>query len=422
MRYIKKTLKNGLRIISVPMPDAATVTILVLVEAGSKYETKRINGVAHFLEHMCFKGTAKRPAALDISRELDSIGAEYNAYTSQEYTGYYAKSAAKHYGKILDIVSDLYLNPTLDEREIEKEKGVVIEEINMYDDSPSDLVGELYEALLYGDQPAGWPILGTRESVQLLTREDISKYRAAHYEPQSTAVIVAGNFDEKKVFDDLEAAFGGMKPSAKAGKEKVRIDQSEPALLIKNKDSEQAHLALGVRTFSVYDKRALPLRLLNVVLSGGMSSRLWHRIRNEMGVAYYVYSSPSFRTDHGDLTVYAGVDNSRVPEVVAAIIEEFRRLLDEPVSDEELQKAKDYYAGQLALALESSDEFATFYGHQEIINREIQKPDDIIKELQAITADDLRKVANAVFDEANLNLALIGRVGDPETLKKLLKI
>jgi predicted Zn-dependent peptidase len=403
------------------MPDAATVTVLVMVEAGSRYETKEINGVSHFLEHMCFKGTTNRPRLIDISRELDSIGASYNAYTSTEYTGYYAKSAAKHYGKILDIVSDIYLNPILDEKEIEKEKGTVIEEINMYEDQPADLLPNVLDELLYGDQPVGRTILGTKESVQMLKRDDIFDYRSRQYVASGTTLIIAGCFEEKQAFKDVAEKFADISIAKKGTAPKVKEKQSEPGIRFRRKESEQTHIAIGVRAFSLFDKRAMALRMLNVVLSGGMSSRLFQKIRDEMGVAYYVYSYPTLRTDHGDFTIYAGIDNNRVPEVADAVMNELRKLKFELVSDEELKKAKDYYAGQMALGLESTDEWASYYGGQEILHREIKKPIDIAKELNAVTAHDIRAVAKQLFIDKKLNFALIGRYKNEKIIKKLLK-
>jgi predicted Zn-dependent peptidase len=355
MKYTKKVLKNGLRVIAIPLKDSTTVTVLVMVETGSKYETKEINGLSHFLEHMCFKGTLNRPRSIDITHELDSIGAEYNAFTGQEYTGYYAKSHPKHFTRILDVVSDLYLNPLLEEKEIEKEKGVVIEEINMYEDNPSRKIHEYFEALLYGDQPAGWPITGTKESVQLLRRDQIADYRHKHYVSKATTVIVAGSFDVKHVFKAVAEKFADMATKPQRTKLKVKESQTKPAIFLKQKDSEQTHLLLGVRSFPITHKLVPTLQVLNAVLGGGMSSRLWQRIREEMGVAYYVYATSDFATDHGYFAVGAGVDNNRVPEVIATVMEELRRLLQEKITEKDLQKAKDYIIGKMYLNLESSD-------------------------------------------------------------------
>jgi predicted Zn-dependent peptidase len=254
--YNKKILPNGLRIITIPMKDTPTVTVLVMVEAGSKYETKDISGLSHFLEHMCFKGTVKRPSALIISRELDSIGSHYNAFTSEEYTGYYAKAASKHAMKILDVVSDIYLNPTFPPAEIEKEKGVIIEEINMYRDLPQRHVQELFMTLLYGDQAVGWGIAGSKETVQSMTQKHFIDYRDSHYVAEATTVIVAGNFDEAAMIAAVEEKFAAIPVSKKIIKAPVNEKQSMPAILSETRSTDQSHIVLGVRAFDIFNKDA----------------------------------------------------------------------------------------------------------------------------------------------------------------------
>ena len=420
MKYHKKILKNGLRVIAIPLKDSTTVTVLVMVEAGSKYETKEINGLSHFLEHMCFKGTLNRPRSIDITHELDSIGAEYNAFTGQEYTGYYAKAHPKHFTKILDVVSDVYLNPLLEEKEIEKEKGVVIEEINMYEDNHPRKVRQHFEALLYGDQPAGWTITGSKENVQLLKRDQISEYRHKHYVSQATAVIISGSVDVSAAFKAVAKKFAGMETKSKGEKRKVKEIQKEPALVLTEKETEQTHILIGVRAYDVNDPRCYALLVLDAVLGGGMSSRLWQKIREEMGVAYYTYSFADFLTDHGYFAVGVGADNNRVLEVVETIIKELKRFKTEKISDAELQKAKDYTIGKMYLNLESSDEIAEFYGEQEIIEHELKKPAEVARRIKEVTAEDIQKVAKDILKTSKLNLALIGRFKDVKALKKLL--
>ena len=224
MKFSKKVLKNGLRVITVPMKDNPTATVLVLVEAGSKYEEKKVNGISHFLEHMCFKGTSKRPKAIDISKELDTLGSQYNAFTAQEYTGYYAKSDAKHFHKIFDVVSDIYLNSTFPEIEMEKEKGVIIEEINMYEDMPQRHVQDLIMELLYGDQPAGWNIAGDKKNIFRMKRDDFVNYKKQHYLPEATVLVVAGAVTEKEVMTEVNKIFGKVVRGKKVNKRKVKED------------------------------------------------------------------------------------------------------------------------------------------------------------------------------------------------------
>lgn len=421
MKYKKKILPNGLRVVTVHMKDTPTVTVLVMVEAGSEYETKEKNGISHFLEHMCFKGTERRPTALTISKELDAIGAYYNAFTSEEYTGYYAKSSPKHVHKIFDVVSDLYLNQTFPEAEIEKEKGVIIEEINMYRDLPHRHVHELFSTLLYGDQPAGWSIAGTKETVASMKRDDFVEYRSKHYVPEATTVIVAGAFDEKAVNADIKKTFAALPRSKKDKKVKVKEAQTGPAISVETKTTDQSHLVLGVRAFEMTHPQAPILKMLNAVLGAGMSSRLFQKLREEMGVGYYVRSSFESFVDHGFFSVSVGADIKRVEEVIKAILAELNKLKTELVPAEELQKTKDHLIGTLALGLESSDSIAEFYGYQELLRKEIRTPSDIVKEIKSVTADQIRTMARKIFIDKNLNLAIVGPVKDQESLKKILK-
>ncbi len=404
------------------MRDNPTITMLVMVEAGSKYETKKINGLSHFLEHMCFKGTEKRPSASDISRELDSIGAQYNAFTGQEYTGYYAKSDARHLDRVLDVVSDMYLNPIFKQEEIEKEKGVICEEINMYEDQPMRDVQNLWMKLLYGDQPAGWDIAGTKEIVRSLKRDDFVSYRKAHYVPSATTVIVAGGIQEVKLWKSIEDRFGSLELEKKSGKIATKDSQSKPKVAIKFKETDQTHVVLGVRSFDVYNKLNSKLRLLTGVLSGGMSSRLFHKLRDEMGVCYYVRAENDPYTDHGAFQVSAGVDNKRVKEVIKAVLDELSRLKNELVPQDELRKVKDYLIGNLFLSLESSDSLAEYYGFQEVLRRPLKTPEEIVAEIEKVTAKDIQEIAQKIFVTKHLNLALIGRFKDTKEFEKLLKI
>ncbi len=412
MKFTKTKLKNGLRVITVPMKDNQTVTVLVLVETGSKYETKAKNGISHFLEHMCFKGTTMRPSAHAISAELDGIGSQYNAFTSQEYTGYYAKSDCKHFKKVFDVVSDIYLNSTFPEAEMEKEKGVIVEEINMYEDMPHRHVQDLFTALLYGDQPAGWNIAGTRENVRAMVREDFVAYKKAHYVPSATTVIVSGNVKEKEVEKEIARVFGALKNSPKASKKETISKQNKPAVSVGFKKTDQTHLVLGVRTFDTYDKRTPILSVLSTILGGGMSSRLFIKLREELGVAYYVRAMNDNSTDQGFFEISAGVSNDRVHEVIREILLECKKISDVVVSKEEVEKAKEYILGNMKLELESSDAWANFFGGQEVMRKKIENTDDIEKKIRKVTAVQVQALAKEIFVDRSLNLALIGPFED----------
>src|SRR3990167_6279495 len=417
MKFIKKVFKNGLRVITVPMKDNPTVTVLVLVETGSKYETKELNGISHFLEHMCFKGTTKRPTALAISTELDEVGASYNAFTGHEYTGYYAKVDKNHFDKALDVVSDIYLNQIFDEKEIDKERGPVIEEINMFLDTPMRQVAEDFITLLYGDQPAGMPVTGPKENIRTLTRENFIQYRKDHYVPEATVVVISGAVEPNIAIGKVKAIFSGMEKTSKKGKLPVVESQGEPMIHMSKKDSDQTHLVMGVRAYDRFDERRYALEVLATALGGGMSSRLFSKVREQMGAAYYVKAGADMYTDHGYLMAWAGVGNARLLESIEAIVGEFKKLKEEELSGKELQKVKDYIVGKMMLGLETSDDLAFFYGEQELLDKKLVRADEIAQNMQSVSAQDVLKIAKDIFQDKKLNLALIGPSTDESALR-----
>ena len=402
------------------MKENPTTTIYVLVETGSKYENKENGGISHFLEHVCFKGTSKRPSAFAITKELDGIGAHYNAFTTQEYTGYYAKSDYKNLDTILDVVSDLYLNPIFPEKEIEKEKGVIIEEINMYNDLPQSIVGEEFMKLLYGDTPAGRSIAGTKENIQKMKRTDFIDYRSKHYVASATTVIIAGKINEKEVIKKITTAFKDIGKWKKDDKEKVVEHQKTPQVVVHYKDTDQTHIILGVRSFNTYNKYNPIIRVMDSILSGGLSSRLFQKMRDEMGICYYVNSSNEKYTDHGFLAVSAGVDSKRVNEAITTIISELNKLKNILVKQDELNKVKQYLIGNLNLGLESSDSQAGFLGGQEVLRKDLKTPEDVIKEIKTVTADEIKFVAERIFKNEGLNLAIVGKFKDDKEFKSIL--
>ncbi len=421
MQYKKTILNNGLRVITVPMKDNPTVTVLVLVEAGSKYENKKNNGISHFLEHMCFKGTKRRPLNSDISTELDNIGANYNAFTSQEYTGYYAKAEYSKINNLIDIVTDMYLNPIFDKKEIEKEKGVIIEEINMYEDLPQYKVQNLITSLVYRDQPAGFDIAGPKANIKKMSQIDFISYRSKHYKAPATTVVVAGNFSEGKIIKSIRNIFSVMPSTKKGFKEKVKEKQLKPKISVFRKETDQTHLVLALRTFGVFDERSKVMKVLNGVLNAGMSSRLFKKLRDEMGVCYYVRASQDAFTDHGLYTVSAGVDSKRVKEVISVILNEFNKLKTELVSEKELKKVKQNLIGRMYLSLESSDSLAEFFGGQEILNEKLKNPEKIKTEIESVTAEEVRILAKEIFVNNGLNLAVVGRFDNKEEFEDVLK-
>ena len=421
MNFTKKVLKNGLRVITAPMKDNPTVTVLVLVEAGSKYEDKKVNGISHFLEHMCFKGTIKRPTAVDISKELDALGSQYNAFTAQEYTGYYAKSDARHFSQIFDVVSDIYLNSTFPEKEMQREKGVIIEEINMYEDIPQKHAQELMMKLLYGDQPAGRNIAGEKKNILRMKRDDFVNYKSRHYLPEATVLVVTGQITTKQVMSQVNKTFGSVKRGHKIGKVKIKEIQKKPEVLINFKKTDQTHFILGVRSYDLFSSQNAVLSVLGGVLGGGMSSRLFQKLREELGVCYYVRAYNDPYTDHGFFQISAGVDNKRINEVIQAVLIECQKLKDFKVNEEELNKVKECLIGNLKLSLELSDDIANFYGGQELLKRKIEKAEEKIKKIRQVTADQIQSLAKNIFRNNKLNLALIGPFRGKTKFSKILK-
>ena len=422
MNFKKKTLPSGLRIITVPTKGNPSVTVMILVETGSNYEKKSENGLSHFLEHMCFKGTPTRPSAMDIAIELDSLGAKNNAFTNFEYTGYYAKGDKKHWKKFAEVVSDIYLHPSIPEKELEKERGVILQEISMYEDLPKWKAQELFTKLLYGDTPAGRTILGPSENIKSFSKKDFIQYRKKHYVASSTIVVVAGDISSNLIENEIKRLFKDIPTSKKHKKEKLVERQKTPALLIHRKKTDQTHMVLGFRAFPGKDKRQPILDVLSGVLGGGMSSRLFQKLREEMGACYYVRTSNDQLTDHGCFAISTGIEKNRVVEVEEALLKECKKLVEESVTEKELNKVKDYLVGNLYMDLETTDSMAGFYVEQEVLTDKLKNPNEIEKEVRKVTAKDVQKLAKEIFQNKNLNLAIVGDIKDEKSLKKSLKI
>ncbi|MDP3784637.1 MAG: pitrilysin family protein [bacterium] len=421
MHFEKKTFQNGLRAIVAPTKDTQATTLWVLFETGSKYETKRVNGISHFLEHLFFKGTKHRPKPGQVNLELDRLGAQSNAFTSKEFTGYYVKAASKHFDTALDIVSDILLEPLFKKEEIEKERGVILQEISMYEDDPRRQAADIFEELLYGDQPAGWDTAGYPNTVKNIMREDIIKYKESHYLTSNAVVTVAGNIESEDAFHKIEKAFSKMPRGRKLAKLKVKENQRSPAVKFKKKDVDQTHLRLGARSYDMYDERRWALSVLNTIIGGNWSSRLWTELREKLGLTYYVRSVAEEYTDTGYLMAAAGVPHAALPRVVQKIVEIFRAAKNQGVSEREIKFAKEYIRGQMALAFESSDEVAAFLASQELFYKKIMMPEDILAKIERVKKDDIMKVARDLFRPEKLNLAAIGPQEDAAPYKKILQ-
>lgn len=420
MKPKRKVLKNGMRVILVPMKDNQTATTMVLTNVGSHAEKEDEFGLAHFLEHMMFKATKKRTSSLELILEIEHLGARTNAFTSKSYTGYYITGAAKHAHKMLNIVSDVYLNPAFPESEVDKEKGVVIEELNMYEDTPQDLVDLKWDQLMFGDMtPAGRPIIGTKKSVTALTRDHLVAFHKKHYTAANTVVVVAGNFDERKIMDDIKKYFSELPAGSLTKQPKPKVMDNKIRAL--DKKSEQTHLVLGVPGLARTHKDHLNQSMLVSVLGSGMSSRLFHKLREDMGVCYYVYASANVYPSYGSITFHAGIPAARLEEVVIALRAELERIATETVPEDELTKTKNYVAGSFVLGLESSRSLAQYYGMQEVMGLDLKAPKERMKLIMETDARDIKRLARKLFTPDKMYLALVGPVRKAQALKKLLK-
>jgi len=411
---------SGLRLIVVPMTSTQTATVLVLVGTGSKYETKEINGISHFLEHMMFKGTTKRPDKLEIARELESIGADFNAFTHKEFTGYYARASASKTDTLMDVIFDIFLNSKLDGEEIEKEKGVIVEEINMYRDNPQRYVGDLFERLLYGDQPAGWDIAGEKETVIALKRQQFVDYFTTHYIASNTVIAVAGNVKPEEIKEKIGRYFENIRQGERVTKLAVKEEQSSPQVLLHHKKTDQSHFILGFRGYNMFDEKRYAAGILATILGGGMSSRLFMEVRDKRGLAYYVGADSDNYTDTGIFAMNAGVNNDKADDAIKVMIEEVVKVKEKGVLARELQQAKDQAEGVLAIAMENSRAVANAYAGPVLFYNKVLTPAEELDKIKKVTLEDISRVANDIFVNEKINLALIGPFDKEDEFKKLL--
>jgi predicted Zn-dependent peptidase len=418
--FERQALSNGVRVLTAPMPQAQSVTCSLMLAAGSRYETRDTNGIAHFAEHMFFKGTERRPTAREIAGEIDAIGGEFNAFTGKEYTGYYVKCAAEHRDIALDVLVDMIRNSRFDPEEVEREKGVIVEEMNMYFDTPRDFIGGVYDELLYDDQPLGWDIIGRKETVRAATRETFLDYIERWYKPERLVVGLGGKI-EGDAIERLEELLGDLDGHAAAGPPTVQISSNGAARVkLHTKASDQAHVCLGVRSYPLEHPDRYVLQLLATVLGGGMSSRLFSEVRERRGLAYYVFGLNHSYTDAGSLYSQAGVDINRIDEAVSTIARELRRVAEEPIPADELEKARNFAKGRFVLQLESPQGLILFGLRKEVLENRAPDPEEVLAGVDAVTAEDVQRVARDLIDDEKLRLALIGPFDDAERFEALL--
>ncbi len=401
------------------MPQAQSVSCLVMVAAGSRYETEETNGIAHFAEHMLFKGTERRPSARDLAAEIDAIGGEINAFTGKEYTGFYVRCAAEHRDTALDVLADMLLHSRLDPDEIEREKGVIIEEMNMYYDTPRDYISGVYDRLLFGDHPLGWDILGRKETVRAATRDTFLDYLSRWYTPDRMVVGVAGRTGDGLV-EAVASLFGEIRPGTGGSPAPAGPPPADSRVKVFSKDSDQAHLCLGARSYPLGHPDRYAVQVLATILGGGMSSRLFTEVRERRGLAYYVHAVYHPYTDTGTLYAQAGVDLQRVEEAVETMVSEFRKTAEEAVPADELDKARNFAKGRFVLQLESPQGMNLYGLRREVLEGRAPDPEEVLAGLDAVTVEDVQRVAGDVLREGALRLALIGPFHDPERFARLL--
>lgn len=416
----RATLPSGLRLRVVPLSGTGTATLLVCVGTGSRYEAASEAGISHFLEHIFFKGSKKRPTTRMISETIDRVGGEFNAFTSKEVTVFWAKAAVKHVALILDVIGDMLLHPLFDPKEIDRERGVITEEINMYEDTPRESIDEFAEELLYGRHPLGRQIIGTKEIVARLKRRAFTRYVAQQYRGRNAVVCLAGNVSAEQGEKLLSDVFRGWPKGAPRRPAPFRGRWGRSRFALKEKQTDQAHVMAATPGVSYTHRDRSAVDLLCAILGGSMSSRLFMEVRERRGLAYAIRTVPQHFTDTGHIATQAGVDPQKLPEAVRVILAEYERLRAKGVPPAELLKAKENLKGRLLLKLESSDDVAQFVAGQEVLTNRILSVDEVFQRLEAVTLQDIRRVARVYLKPASLRIAAIAPGGSAAGLKEAL--
>ncbi|MBP7843069.1 insulinase family protein [Candidatus Woesebacteria bacterium] len=433
LHHIFTKLSSGLNVVRIPMPGVNSVTVLALANTGSRYEAVSEQGIAHFFEHIVFKGTKNYSDAQVLAGAIDAIGADFNAFTSKEYTGYYVKSASSHIETSLDVVSDMLLAPNIKQEDIDREKGVIIEEINMYEDNPASKVGNLFETLLFDGSGLGHDILGTKETVSSITSADFRRFLKKWYGLNNMVLVVSGDakiVESEKTLDLITKYFGKeTEPRENKRVNTQAISQkelkiSQEKLSVTYKKTEQAHLCIGWLGLEREDSRRYALSLLSTVLGANMSSRLFTEVREKRGLCYYVHSDTDFYHNTGIFGASAGVDPNRIEEAISVMLSEFYGLVDgsKPVTEDELKKAKDYVSGSMVLGLEDSRSVAQFFGMRKLLTDEIKSPTEVLEAFEKVTLKEVQDVAKDLIKKGECRLAVIGPFKSETKFKKLLGI
>jgi len=421
--YSLKQLQCGLPVITTPSPGTESITVHVFAAAGSRYESRKERGISHFLEHMFFKGGQKFKSSAEVSMAIDALGGSFNAFTGKEYAGYYVKVAATHVETACDVLADMLLHATLPQEEAEKESGVIIEELRMYQDTPMYQAGWDFEELLYGDQPLGWDTIGIEKTIKAVTHDTLAAHKDKLYTPDNMNLVFAGKVDEKQAMELGEKFFGELKGSCSETFSPLS-GRGEQQVLLTTKKTEQAHLVLGVEAKSALAAEHFAQNLLSIILGGNMSSRMFLRIREAKGMCYYISTSTDNYLDTGAISVRAGVDQSRLDEAVVAIKDELLEVAKNGITDEELSRSREYLKGKVTLSLEDSEERAHFFGRQHLLyantKRGMHDVPEYFAMIDAVKKSDIDALAAELFAPEKLKLVVIGSKESKEELQKLL--
>jgi predicted Zn-dependent peptidase len=406
--YEMTTLANGLRVLTVTLPHVQSVSLGFFLGVGSRYESEAVAGASHFVEHMLFKGTAKWPTALDIAEAIEGNGGVFNASTGLEMTLYWAKVAAAHLPRALDVLADMLLHANFDPAQIEKERAVISEEISYSLDAPESLAQLLVSQLQWPNHPLGRDIVGTRQSVASLSRDSLLAYMADHYRPGKTILGLAGRVRHAEVVAWAQSHLTEWEPAPSMDCEPAPPDGCGPSLQIRYRDTEQAHITFSFAGLPRSDPDRFALRLLNLILGEGMRSRLFQKVRERLGLAYSVESYVSALHDTGAVGLYAGAGTHRVEDAIRAILDELDWLRQEPVPETELMKALEFIRGRTALAMEDSFTIAAWYVRQQLLGPEVLEPEEAMERFEAVQPTDIQRLAQTLFQEERLNLAIVG--------------
>jgi len=419
--YRKTVLDNKLRLLTAHMPHTQSVSISLFIGIGSRYETDTEAGISHFVEHLCFRGTAKRPTAREIAAAIEGVGGLLNGGTDKELTTYWCKVAVPHFGLALGVLADMLLNSRFEPQDIEKERRVIVEEINMSFDSPPQRVSMLIDELLWPEHPLGRDIAGSKKSVNAISRDMMLGYVAGQYRPDNTVVAIAGNIKHEVIVAAVSQALGNWTNQPQPSEYANFQGQLARRFCLETRDIEQAHLCLALPGLSLVHPRRFTLDLLNIILGEGMSSRLFTEIRDRMGLAYSIHSCVDHFLDCGSMVIYAGVEPKNLPTTIKAILEQLSKLKDE-IPEAELTKVKELAKGRLLLRMEDSRNVAGWMGGQEILTRRILTPERVIALINAVTAEELKQLAGELLISNQLRLAVVGPVSAAEPLEELLKL